>query len=363
MSDVYRVGIVGCGGMGSSHAQAWAGKPRARVVAVMDVNGASAEKLATGYGATAYSDYQAMFAQEKLDIVSITTWQSVRAEVTLAAAEAGVKGILGEKPMSASVGEAQDMLDACDRKGVKLAIGHQRRFDAQNVEARRLLAGGIIGQPAAMLRRDGEGLLNRGTHEIDEMRYVLGDPMPLWVIGQVSRRTDRWERRVRAEDRCAAIICFEGGIRGTYESDLPEPGLRGDVVYGSDGILKRGPNETLLLLNEKIAGWQSITPPPVGTDQYQEFIDWLDGSVAEHRSAGRHGKITMEVLMAIYESLRIQDVVTMPLTTRPNPLDLLVESGALPVQVAGRYDIRAPFAEQTVVIVGNPVPIWPPPQK
>ena len=50
--------------------------------------------------------------------------------------------------------------------------------------------------------------------------------------------------------------------------------------------------------------------------------------------------------MAIYESLRLQDVVTFPLTTRPNPLDLLVEGGKLPVFVEGRYDIRAPFPEE-----------------
>ena len=71
--------------------------------------------------------------------------------------------------------------------------------------------------------------------KIDEMRYILGDPDPLWLIGQVARKTDRWERRVRTEDLCMAEICFENGIRGIYESDLPEPVLRGDVVYGDDG--------------------------------------------------------------------------------------------------------------------------------
>jgi hypothetical protein len=51
-------------------------------------------------------------------------------------------------------------------------------------------------------------------------------------------------------------------------------------------------------------------------------------------------------MMAIYESLRIKDVVKLPLKTRENPLDLMVESGMLPVEVPGRYDIRAAFPEQ-----------------
>jgi len=50
--------------------------------------------------------------------------------------------------------------------------------------------------------------------------------------------------------------------------------------------------------------------------------------------------------MAIYESVRINDVVEFPLETRSNPLDLMVEGGLMPVFKEGRYDIRAPFPEE-----------------
>lgn len=347
MSESYRVGIIGCGGMGGSHARHWTQKPRTDVVAVADVSERSARKLADEFDAKPYTDYADMLEEEACDIVSITTWQSVRAEITVKAAEAGAKGILGEKPMASSLREADIMLDSCAQHGVKLAIGHQRRFTPQNVEARRLVMDGAIGAPMAMLRGDAHGLLNRGTHELDEMMYVLGDPRPVWVIGQVTRKTDRWERRVRCEDRCAAIIAFEGGIRGTYESDLPDPGLQGDVIYGTEGILKRGPDGSLLLLNRHAGDWQSITPPSVGVDQYDEFIAWLDGGAEGHRNDGDTARLTMELMMAIYESARIRDVVELPLQTGDNPLDLMVEEGALLVEIPGRYDIRAPFPEQT----------------
>ncbi len=347
MSESYRVGIIGCGGMGGSHARHWTQKTQTDVAAVADVDERNARKLADEFGAKPYTDYERMLSEEGCDIVSITTWQNVRAEITVKAAEAGAKGILGEKPMASSLGEADRMLESCAQHGVKLAIGHQRRFTPQNVEARRLVREGAIGTPTAMLRRDAHGLLNRGTHELDEMMYVLGDPRPVWVIGQVTRRTDRWERRVRCEDRCAAIIAFEGGIRGTYESDLPDPGLQGDVIYGTEGILKRGPDSTLVLLNRHSSDWQTITPPPVEADQYDEFISWLDGRIEGHRSEGETARLTMELMMAIYESARIRDAVELPLLTGENPLDLMVEEGDLPVEIHGRYDIRAPFPEQT----------------
>ena len=347
MAKTYRVGIIGCGGMGRLHAHEWTRENRTEVVAAMDVNPEAAAKLAEAFSLpTYYTNVYEMFEKEELDIVSITTWQSVRVEPTAAAAEAGVLGILTEKPMSPSLGDADDMIAACKESRTKLAVGHHRRFSPQNSEARRLIQEGAIGEPQVMLRRDGEGLLNRGTHEIDEMCYIVGDPEPLWVIGQVSRKTDKWERRVRCEDLCMGEICFEGGFRGVYESDLPGPGLRGDAIYGNDGQLRRGPDGTIELLNSKAAGWQTITPRQSEPNQYQEMIAWIDGEVEEHRSSARHGHTTMQILMAIYESLRIKDVVKLPLKTRANPLDPMVEGGALPVFVEGRYDIRAPFPEQ-----------------
>ena len=54
----------------------------------------------------------------------------------------------------------------------------------------------------------------------------------------------------------------------------------------------------------------------------------------------------MEIMMAIYESLRIKNLVKMPLETKESPLDLMIEDGTLPILKKGRYDIRQPFPEQ-----------------
>jgi predicted dehydrogenase len=288
-----------------------------------------------------------MIREQKVDIVVNATWQSVRAPLIVAAANLGrLVGILAEKPLASSMGETNQILAACRKNGVKLVVGHQRRYSPQNVTARALIEKGAIGRPQAMLRRDGEGLLNRGTHEIDEMRYILGDPKPLWLYGQVTRRTDRWERRVRAEDRCMAVICFKNGVRGIYESDLPEPGLCGHAVYGDEGILRRGPEGTLEVINLSKPGVQVIKPEPAETNQLQDFVDYLDGKIAKHRNSGEVAKVTMEIMMAIYQSALTNDVVTFPLKEKRNPLDLLVETGKRPVEVPGAYDIRAPFPGQ-----------------
>lgn len=216
----------------------------------------------------------------------------MRPEITVAVVNAGVKGILGEKPMAASLGGADDMLKACEKNDVKLAIGHQGRFNPASTEIRRLVRDGAIGQPTLLLRRSkhNAGLLNIGTHLIDGMRYQLSDPETLWVIGQVSRSTDRWERRTHCEDLCMGLICFEGGTRGVYESDLPAPASQAAGIYGTEGQIKTGPHGTVLLLNNKTSGWKQIKPQTEATDQFQELINWMEGKVPEHRSSGRQAR-------------------------------------------------------------------------
>jgi predicted dehydrogenase len=349
MDKHYRVGIIGCGGMGRAHAKAWGQRTDTEVVAAMDIAPEAVQRLAEEFSLPAtYTDYDEMLAKEDLDIVSIPTWQGARAAATIAAARAGVKAILGEKPIADNLGGADDMIAACDEHGVKLAIGHHRRFIPTPNEIRRLVADGAIGEPRWVhhIAKPNAGLLNTATHAIDGWRYYLSDPETLWVIGQTNRTTDRWERRSICEDLCMGLVCFEGGARGVYEGDLPDPRIAMPEVTGTEGKIALGEEGKVLLHQDAKGGWQEIEPQPVNTDQYQELIDWIEGRVENHRSNARQARYTLEIMMAIFESLRIKDVVNMPMTTRECPLDLMVADGTLPVLKEGRYDLRAPFPEQ-----------------
>ena len=71
---------------------------------------------------------------------------------------------------------------------------------------------------------------------IDHARYLLGDPGTEWIIGQVQRKTDKYERKVQSEDLCMGLICFSGEARLLLECDLPIPEFpaepRSTIVYG-----------------------------------------------------------------------------------------------------------------------------------
>jgi UDP-N-acetyl-2-amino-2-deoxyglucuronate dehydrogenase len=339
MAQSYRVGIIGCGGIAREHARGFRQHPSCTLVAGADIRSEQAEKLAAEFDIPAtYADYRELLAKEQPEIVSICTWPGTHAEITVAAAEAGARAILCEKPMARSLAEADTMLAACDAYGTRLAIGHHHRFVSHNTAARRLIAEGAIGQPTLLHAACGGGLLNNGTHMIDRMRYLLGDPEAIWVIGQVERRTDRWERAQPIEDCCAGLIAFAGGARGLIESDLPEPECPGaTLIQGSEGTL-RLESDGYRLQNSTAAGWQTVEAPAQPT-QFEELVSWIEG-LEEHRSTGQHARATMEIMMALYESAWARGLIRLPLASGPSPLQQMIDDGTLPVEKPGKYDIR-----------------------
>ena len=233
------------------------------------------------------------------------------------------------------------MMVAAGRNDVKLAIAHQRRFNPAWTEARDLIASGAIGAVRQVTARGGQGLLNDCSHLLDMMRYVMGDPDAQWVLGNVERKTDRYERETRIEDRSAGIVQFSNGAIGQLLQELGGRHYQGGIFYGADGILELDERK-VRLLNGRSGTWEERAgqgeDPHVG--QARELVAWIEGEV-EHRGRAENGRAAVEIIMAIYESARLHEVVTMPVITRCSPLEAMIEAGDLPVERPGRYDIRA----------------------
>lgn len=375
---MHRAAIIGCGSIATAHAYGITKADGVELVGLADIRLDAATSLGATFGvdpAACFDDYRLMLDTIRPDVVVVAVWHGQHAEATIAAASRGARLIVCEKPMATSLGEAEQMIVACQRERVKLAIAHQRRFFPGWMVARKLLADGAIGRPTHAVLRVRDGLLNSATHSIDLLRFVLGDPETRRVTAAVQRRTDRYERGMRAEDSALACIEFEGGVRGFVESDLGSPYVSANaVITGTDGMVTIEENHARVM-NAEAAGWRTVSGAPFGTDdesvvpdelarplyelvahfgtaniepfvqnyveQVRESIDWLDGRLDDHRGSAEQGFRTLEVLMAIYESARRRESVTIPIETRVYPLDLMVESGELPVTRPGRYDIRS----------------------
>ncbi|MEC9293467.1 MAG: Gfo/Idh/MocA family oxidoreductase [Chloroflexota bacterium] len=352
MSKKYNAAIVGCGSIAQAHMQGYERLDNVDVVAVVDPLEPARKMYMDKYGIpNGYATVQEMLAKSEPDIVSVCVWHLLHDTVTAEVAIGpSVKGIICEKPMAIGMGRADAMVDICEANEVKLAISHQRRFTPGWEKAKQLVENGAIGIPLRADLRVKEGLANWGTHSIDGARYILGDPIAEWVMGAVERRTNKYERNTAIEDACMGLIHFGGSLQFFIQSDLWDRNCDAGKFFirGTEGMLHV--TETVLkLFNSETQGWESVDlglkegDQAIGGNtnaaQTRELIEWVEGG-PESRGSGRIARDTVEVMMAMYESARLNRVVTLPLEEKEYPLGLMIDEGKLPLEDEERYDIR-----------------------
>ena len=123
-----RVGIIGCGGIASSHIEAYKNLTNAEVVSLCDLDLTRANSVASVFKIQkTYSDYKVMLEKEHLDLVDVCTPVSTHATVVCDVAE-DVPAILLEKPMAMDVSECDKMINALKKHGSNLCVGHSQLF-------------------------------------------------------------------------------------------------------------------------------------------------------------------------------------------------------------------------------------------
>ena len=369
----YRSAIIACGTIARCHGRGWQGVPDVDLVAIADSNKQARDEFGEFFDvpeAGRFADYRQMLDEIRPDFVDVCSWHGLHAEMVIAAAARAPKAILCQKPMALSLGEADRMLTACAREGVKLVVAHQRRHLAGWLEAKKQLDQGIIGNIVQLTINSGT-LLNVLSHDVNMAQYLLNDRPVEWVMGAVERTTDRFERSFPCEDAAMGIAQVAGGVQIIMSAALPTGGHgHGARVIGTDGIMELGvsrppveeiPSDGAMRSPEgssakyntengyaqvlRVGGdrWEKIEAPwhDPFVHMAQEAVDWVDGKVDDPLSTGQKARSTMEVLMAIYESARKRRRIDLPLKTLANPLKLMVDAGELPVEWPGAYETRA----------------------
>ncbi len=186
--ETVRVGIVGAGWMGHAHARAWqSNAPRGEVVAIADVSPERARHLAAQIADRAvpvFADLGTMLADADLDAVDICLPHHLHTDAILTAARAS-KAVLCEKPLCTTLDDAALIHKTLQETGTPFMAAHNQLFQPSLVEARRLLAAGILGKPFVI--RSIEAGQNRGFAAKARPVEIGGGESP-WVWRADPRR-------------------------------------------------------------------------------------------------------------------------------------------------------------------------------
>jgi len=221
-----RVAVVGLGMMGRNHLRVWEAAEDVEVVAVADPEPAALARVTAGRQLRTYEDPERMFAEEKLDLVSVVAPTSLHLPVTLAALRAGAN-VLVEKPIAATREEAVAMIAAAEEAGLMLTVGHIERFNPAIRELRRRLAEGELGRifqitatrlgPFPARIRDVGVVVDLAPHDLDVMRFLIGSE-PIRLYGETERRI-----HTEHEDLFNGIMKFANGVVGVLDINWLTP--------------------------------------------------------------------------------------------------------------------------------------------
>lgn len=368
------IGHTGRGNYGHGMDIALVGLPGVEIVAVADPDDTGrAHAQERARAPRAYADYREMLERERPNLVVIgPRWVGEHLAMVTAAAEIGAH-IYSEKPLAASLADADRMLAATKRAGVKMAVAHQGRLHPAVLHAARLVREGAIGRLrlvrgyGKMDHRGGEqDLILLGTHVLDQIRFFAGNAN--WVSGELlvgSRLAEPGDVREGIEeigpvagDGMRATYGFSEGVIGFFESFA---GLgRAESPYGLELIgeagqfsLRGGFTKYLLRYPRPYLApgapddqWEYVPVPEAAAGEVpgtgavpsaeltqsanQQLVRDLLAAIEEGRepaTSGESARAVLEMIQAVAVAHVSGGRVTLPLAQREHPLRVMGKEG------------------------------------
>ena len=345
-------GLIGCGRIAPNHITAAMNNADAlEVVALCDPVREHAEKILSFLpeekraSVRMYEDYREMLRDGAPTLVSIATESGKHASIGLDCLDAGCNVII-EKPIALSMDDARALVSKAKEKNVKLCVNHQNRFNKAVQKIRSAVEEGRFGRmlhgTAHILwsrgeeyyaqapwrgtwAQDGGCLMNQCIHNIDLLRWMMGDE-----ISEVMAYTDRLTHDyIQAEDIGMALVRFRNGsygmIEGTtnvYPHNLEET----LYLFGEDGTVKAGGKSVNVIESWDFRDGKDDpayikenfgeNPPNVygfgHTPLYRDMIEAIQNDRPPSVD-GEAGMRALELVLAIYQSAATGRPVALPL--------------------------------------------------
>lgn len=287
--DQLQIGVIGCGKMAGTLLEKCV-RMGQHVAAVYDPDPEAQAKAHESFGAEAARSAEDLCARSDVNAVLVASPPGSHIEGVLAAAAAR-KPVYCEKPLATNVADCDRMIRACDSAGVPLFVGQVLRLFPLFWQSRLLIDAGKIGAPRAVrvtrtgfARFFGEGwrsrraeagglLLEINVHELDYMRFLLGEPVEVYA------RMDNLVGQMDYEDQAFVLLTFENGAVGSLHASMSSPiGEYNVSIQGTGGNMVHGGFGGVLKLQTFDGASEEWTPEQVGVpDAYdRELRSWID---------------------------------------------------------------------------------------
>jgi len=299
------------------------------LAALVSDDAAKRRELSRRYEVPAYGYDQFDDCLEQVDAVYIALPNSLHAEYTIRAAQAGVH-VLCEKPMAVTAAECERMIEACRHNRVKLMIAYRLHFEEINLKGVELVRRGRIGEPRffnssfSLTVREGNirtkramgggTLYDIGIYCINAARYLFrAEPLEVSAVSVHSGA----KKLADVDETTAATLRFDGGRVASFVCSFNAADVASYRIVGTKGQLHVDPAyEYAEGLAYELTIGEKTTRKRIGKrDQFApELLHFSDciRRDTEPEPSGEEGLQDVRIVEALYQSAETGKVVTLP---------------------------------------------------
>jgi len=340
--------IIGCGRISPNHI-ASALENKLEIVALCDIEESKMDTTIQNFNLSSetkkYADYKEMLQVEKPELVAICTESGKHGCIALDCIDAGANLII-EKPITLSLEEADMIIERANKKDIKVCACHQNRFNKSVQKIRKAVEENRFGRlmhGTAHIRwnrgedyykqapwrgtweQDGGALMNQCIHNIDLLRWMMGDEI-IEVVGMTDNLIHAF---IDAEDIGLALVKFANGSYGIIEgtTNIYPKNLEETLyIFGEKGTVKAGGKSVNLIEewqfadnldnSEEVKEKHNENPPNVygfgHKPLYADVIDAIKNGRQPYITAA-DGRNALELVLAIYKSAAEGKSIKLPL--------------------------------------------------
>jgi predicted dehydrogenase len=317
---------MGLGSYGTRVAEAMKSCKKAKLAGVISGTPSKVKDWQSKYGIPekncyTYQDFDKIRDNPDIDAVYVITPNALHKDQVIRVARAG-KQVICEKPMSVNAADAQQMVDACRKAGVKLLIGYRMHFEPKTLEIVRMrkegafgkvlffqgLSGFTIGNPAQWrLNRElsgGGAMMDIGIYSVNGSRYIIGED-PVWVTAQeVKNNPQKFKEGI--DETITFQLGFPGGAIASCLSTYSMNNLDRFFLNGEKGYAEMQPSTgygpILGRTHKGELNHPHVTHQTFQMDEMAGIL--LEGKVPVVPVDGEEGLKDMKIIDAIYKAVR-----------------------------------------------------------
>lgn len=329
------IGVLGCGKIAQTrHIPEYDANEKCKLIGFYNPTASRASEMAKKYGGIVYNTPEELFADSRIDAVSVCSTNYAHAELSIAALKAG-KHVLCEKPMATTIEDCYAMIEAAKKSGKRLMIAQNQRLNKAHVLAKEMIEDGKIGKVLTFRTTFGHGgpetwsitpgnntwffdkkravmgaMADLGIHKTDALRYMLGED----IVCTTARITTLDKKGsdgmlIGVDDNAICIYEMQSGAIGTMTASWTYYGAEDNstVFYGTKGILRvyDDPNHPLVLIDPN-GDKQYFDVEQIQTNDNQTFsgiIEEFADSLESNRPSVLDAETVLNSMKAVFASI------------------------------------------------------------